>query len=94
MLLRKEETKQIVVDIPDELLKEIDGLIASLQISRSDFIHEAMYEYVREKRKSILRTRMQQGYQEMARINLHIAKEAVLAEDEAELTVHRLVSGV
>ncbi len=37
---------------------------------------------------------MQQGYMEMAKINLTIASEAFLAEEEAEHTLDRLVSGV
>jgi len=36
---------------------------------------------------------MCQGYMEMAQINLHIATEAFLAEEEADDTLGRLVSG-
>ncbi|HET7579596.1 MAG TPA: antitoxin endoai, partial [Bacillales bacterium] len=37
---------------------------------------------------------MRQGYMEMAKINLNIASEAFLAEEEADNTLDRLVSGV
>jgi CopG family transcriptional regulator/antitoxin EndoAI len=37
---------------------------------------------------------MQKGYLEMAKINLNIASEAFIAEEEADLTLDRLVSGV
>lgn len=41
-----------------------------------------------------IRESMQQGYMEMAKINLNIASEAFLAEEEADHTLTRLVSGV
>jgi CopG family transcriptional regulator/antitoxin EndoAI len=37
---------------------------------------------------------MQRGYLEMAKINLSMASEAFLAEEEADGTLDRLVSGV
>lgn len=44
--------------------------------------------------KSEVLTCMQRGYEEMARINLRIAAESFLVEQEAGGTVERLVSGV
>lgn len=44
--------------------------------------------------KSELLSCMQRGYEEMARINLRIAVESFLVEQEAGGTVERLVSGV
>ncbi|MED4126712.1 MULTISPECIES: antitoxin [Shouchella] len=44
--------------------------------------------------KAEIRESMQQGYMEMAKINLTIASEAFLAEEEANHTLTRLVSGV
>jgi CopG family transcriptional regulator / antitoxin EndoAI len=37
---------------------------------------------------------MKQGYMEMAKINLTIASEAFMLEEEADHTLDRLVSGV
>jgi CopG family transcriptional regulator / antitoxin EndoAI len=48
----------------------------------------------RAKLKAEIRESMQQGYMEMAKINLTIASEAFLAEEEANHTLTRLVSGV
>ncbi|MBE3596889.1 MAG: ribbon-helix-helix protein, CopG family [Hydrogenibacillus sp.] len=92
--LSKSAAKRIVVTVPHDLLAEVDGLVQHERLSRSALIREAMWQYVREKRKALLRSRMQEGYQEMARINLHMATEAKPAEDEADLTVLRMVSGV
>ncbi|MBE3563605.1 MAG: ribbon-helix-helix protein, CopG family [Hydrogenibacillus schlegelii] len=86
--------KRIVVSVPQDLLAEVDGLAERERSSRSAFIREAMRHYVWEKRKEHLRARMEAGYQEMARINLVMAVEAQPAEEEADLTILRMVSGV
>nr|WP_237458503.1 antitoxin [Pontibacillus yanchengensis] len=61
---------------------------------RSDFIYQATKMYLRERKKRHIRETMRQGYMEMAKINLNIASEAFQAEEEAETTCERLVSGV
>ncbi|WP_234969778.1 hypothetical protein [Alicyclobacillus vulcanalis] len=50
--------------------------------------------YVSRQEPGDLRETMQRGYQEMAPLNLRIACESFLAEQEAGNTVERLVSGV
>uniref|UniRef100_A0A1S2MGH4 Antitoxin n=1 Tax=Anaerobacillus isosaccharinicus TaxID=1532552 RepID=A0A1S2MGH4_9BACI len=88
-------TKRITVSLPQHLLNEVDGLIKRENVNRSEFISQATKEYLREKKKRQIRETMQQGYMEMAKINLNIAAEAFLAEEEAEHTrTLDLVSGV
>lgn len=87
-------TKRIMVSLPQHLLNEVDGLIKKENVNRSEFIYQATKMYLREKKKRQIRETMQQGYMEMAKINLNIAAEAFLAEEEAENTLDRLVSGV
>ncbi|WP_169819149.1 CopG family ribbon-helix-helix protein [Anaerobacillus arseniciselenatis] len=89
-----DNTKRITVSLPQHLLNEVDGLIKRENVNRSEFIHQATKAYLREKKKRQIRETMQQGYMEMAKINLNIASEAFLAEEEAEHTLDRLVSGV
>lgn len=88
-------TKRITVSLPQHLLNEVDGLIKRENVNRSEFISQATTAFLREKKKRQIRETMQQGYMEMAKINLNLAAEAFLAEEEAE---HRrtlnLVSGV
>ncbi|GKS13994.1 hypothetical protein YDYSY3_49940 [Paenibacillus chitinolyticus] len=62
--------------------------------NRSEFIRQAMKLYLLERKKRSLRESMQKGYMEMAKINLTIADEAFQAEEEADNTLVRLVSGV
>lgn len=88
------DNKRIVVNIPRHLLDQVDGIAHQEQSNRSQVIREAMRVYVTEQYKCDLRTAMQHGYVEMARINLRIASESFPLEQEAGGTVERLVSGV
>ncbi|MBM7644673.1 CopG family transcriptional regulator/antitoxin EndoAI [Scopulibacillus daqui] len=87
-------SKEIVVKLPQYLLKEMDGIAQKDKVNRSEFLNRAVRMYLRERNKRQIRESMRQGYMEMAKINLNIASEAFLAEEEAEITSERLVSGV
>jgi len=86
--------RRVVVYVPQNLLDQVDGVAVRENINRSEAIREAMEMYVTEQRKQDIRTSLQQGYVEMARLNLRIASEAFPLEEEAGGTVERLVSGV
>ena len=88
-----DQTKQIMVNLPQHLLHELDSLLDE-EADRDDAIHRAAKMYVHEKKKQQIRKSMEHGYTEMAKINLNIATESFLAEEEAESTLDRLVSGV
>ena len=88
------KTKRIMVSVPNHLLQEVDGIVEQENLNRSEFIREAMNLYLQERKKRNIRESMRNGYLEMAKINLNIASEAFLAEEEAEITLDRLVSGV
>jgi len=65
-----------------------------------DIICQAAQKYIRYKKEvhvkelNLLHESMQKGYEEMARINLHLCSEAFLAEEEAKITSDRKVIGV
>lgn len=88
------KTKRIMISLPQHLLHEVDGVVEEEQSNRSDFIRRAMKQYLQELKKRHIRETMQRGYMEMAKINLNIASEAFEAEEEANITLNRLVSGV
>ena len=52
-------------------------------VNRSEFVREAMKMYLREKKKQSVAEQMKNGYQEMADINLNIAKMCFDAEEQA-----------
>ncbi|HEY8342616.1 MAG TPA: ribbon-helix-helix protein, CopG family [Calditerricola sp.] len=85
--------KRIVVSLPVTLLQEVDGVVKREKKSRSELFRQAMKLYLREQKKRQIRESLERGYQEMASINLCLAKEAIYAEEEAEYAVDRLVSG-
>jgi CopG family transcriptional regulator/antitoxin EndoAI len=87
-------TKRIMISLPKHLLQEVDGMVRQEKSNRSEFVRQAMKLYLYERKKREIREIMQRGYMEMAKINLKIASEAFLAEEEADLTLDRLVSGV
>lgn len=87
-------SQEIVIKLPQHLLKELDGMAEKENVNRDEFLHRAVKMYLRERNKKQIRESMRQGYMEMAKINLNIASEAFQAEEEAESTLERLVSGV
>ncbi|PTX58885.1 CopG family transcriptional regulator/antitoxin EndoAI [Melghirimyces profundicolus] len=88
------ETKRIMISLPQQLLQEVDGMVEKENSNRSEFVRQAMKLYLYERKKRLIREMMQRGYMEMAKINLNIASEAFEAEEEADDTTIRLVSGV
>ncbi len=86
--------KRIMISLPQHLLQEVDGVVEREQSNRSEFIRQAMKLYLTERKKRYIRETMQKGYLEMANINLNMASEAFGAEEEADNTLDRLVSGV
>ena len=87
-------TKRIMISLPQHLLQEVDGMVQQDNSNRSEFIRNAMKLYLKERKKRLIREMMQRGYKEMAKINLNMASEAFLAEEEADDTLDQLVSGV
>lgn len=83
------EVKRIMISLPDNLLREVDGIAAAERLNRSEFIREAMKLYIQERRRRTIREQMKKGYIEMARINLTLAGENFALEHE----VSRLYDG-
>lgn len=79
--------------MPHCLLEEVDGLVAQDQDSRSNVIRQATMMYVQQRKREKIREWLQQGYVEMAPLNLRLAAEAFPAETEADVIARRLVSG-
>ena len=86
-------TRRIMISLPHNLLQEVDGVVEMEKRTRSEFIREAMRLYLQERRKKQIREQMQEGYMEMARLNLTLANEAISAENEADRLAEEIVSG-
>ena len=87
------EVKRIMISLPDNLLQEVDGIVAAEKLNRSEFIREAMKLYIQERKRRTIREKMKKGYLEMAKINLALAGESFTAEEEVKKFYDRLVEG-
>lgn len=89
------DIKKILINLPSNLLEEVDVIIREDKQNRSEFIREAMKLYLKEKKRIRIRDMMVRGYMEMGKINLEISEigidydrlilekyEKILAESE------------
>jgi CopG family transcriptional regulator/antitoxin EndoAI len=83
------EIRRIVVSLPESIIEEIDDIASMEKKDRSDFIKEAIYSVLLERRKAEMREQMRKGYMEMAQINLALAKDLCEAEEEATICYER-----
>ncbi|NMA68672.1 MAG: ribbon-helix-helix protein, CopG family [Desulfitobacterium sp.] len=79
------ESKRIMISLPETLLAEVDDVVTLENRNRSEFIREAINSVLHERRKQGIREQMRKGYQEMAQLNLAIARELFLTEEEVQL---------
>ena len=78
------EVKRIMISLPDNLLEEVDGIVASEKVNRSEFIREAMRIYIEQRKRQVIREQMKKGYKEMAKLNLALADESQRLEEEVD----------
>lgn len=83
------ETRRVIVFLPESIVEEVDGIVSTEKKNRSEFIKEAVYSVLLERRKAGVREQMRQGYVEMAQINLGIAVDLCQAEEEATVCYER-----
>lgn len=79
------ESKRIMISLPENLLAEVDDVVTLENRNRSEFIREAINSVLHERRKRGIREQMRKGYEEMAQLNLAIARELFLAEEEVKV---------
>ena len=84
--------KKILVSVPYDMLEEIESISRLDNINRSQLIRDAMKFYIEEKKKMLVREQMRRGYLEMAAINLTLAEEGLLAENQALKQVEKKFS--
>lgn len=74
--------KKVELELPENLLNEVDSIAERDNISRNELLEHAMRFYIEEREKRALRDDMIKGYQEMAELNLKIAEEFFYAEND------------
>lgn len=68
------QSKRIVVNLPKNMLNEIDEVLKEDNKNRSEFIQQAIILYIEEEKKYLLKERMIAGYMEMSKLNQEIAE--------------------
>lgn len=61
--------------MPKNLINEMMQLIASLNITQSDFIREAIKKHIERIKKQRLEEELTEGYRAKAKLNLKISKD-------------------
>lgn len=88
------QAKKVSISIPVSLLKEVDYLARSEETSRSQFIRDAVREYIEGRKRSYLRDSLRTGYEKMGSLNLNIAESCISAENESgEILLEDLTGG-
>ncbi|KYO66834.1 CopG family ribbon-helix-helix protein [Thermovenabulum gondwanense] len=68
---------KITVSLPENLLRQLDGILSLENKDRSELIRDAMMLYIKEKERIRMREQLKSGYMEMADINLKIAEMGI-----------------
>ncbi|MTI80295.1 MAG: ribbon-helix-helix protein, CopG family [Firmicutes bacterium] len=76
--------KKVEVNLPGNLLDEIDVLARQEDLDRGELMRQAVFAYITEKKRWQMRENMKKGYLEMANINLQLAMEQAELEAEAD----------
>jgi CopG family transcriptional regulator/antitoxin EndoAI len=79
------DTTKIVIHLPENLVAEVDDIVALAHQDRGEFIREAIRNALKQRKREGLVEQMRQGYLEMATINLTIAKDLSIVEEEANV---------
>lgn len=74
--------KKVELVLPESLLDKIDSIAEKENMTRSEYIENALRVCIEERERREMREQMISGYQEMADINLKISEEFYAAEQE------------
>jgi len=77
------EVKHIMISVPDNLLREVDGLAREESKDRSEFVREAMKMYINERKRFRRREKMKVGYKVSGEINIEWVECCFEAENQA-----------
>ena len=88
----KATQSSISVTLPDVLVEEMDRISSSLNRTRSEFVAQAVKNYVKEIRRIEEKEQMKKGYLEMGRTNLELAEDALLSDESACVIYEKFLS--
>lgn len=88
----KATQSSISVTLPDVLVEEMDRISSSLNRTRSEFVAQAVKNYVKEIRRIEEKEQMKKGYLEMGGINLELAENSLLSDESACVIYEKFLS--
>ena len=71
--------RKVTLCLPEELLDKADSLAKENSLSRSAVVVASLTEYILKKKTDEIRSQMIKGYAQMAKMNVSLAEEGVLA---------------
>lgn len=81
------ETRRVALNLPNNMLEEVNLMLPMELDSKSDFMIEAMKLFISEKKKTNISEKLKEGYKEMSQINLALA-EIGLEQDNLDLIIY------
>lgn len=84
-------SRRIIITVPESLLNEVDCFTTAEEMNRSEFVREAISFYLRERKRKLFLEQMKKGYLEMAEINLSIACDNLVLEEEALKAIEKIM---
>ena len=89
-----DEGYDITIKLSRELADRLEILLQAEELDRDELVMQALQHYLTERQNKVLRQHLEQGYLEMAEINLGMACECFELEQEADSVVVKIVKGV
>ena len=81
------EMRRVTLSLATNLIEEVDVRVPMEHNNRSEFVAEAIKEFLSEKKRTELIEKLKQGYKEMSQINLDYA-EMGLELDILDLAIY------
>ena len=75
-------TKKVIVEFPEDLLKQAESVASELSTDRSKLIRSAVETFLEERAKNKLEEELAEGYRNFAALDLAIAKEFEYVDSE------------
>ncbi len=86
--------QEITLEIPEQLLNQIDRFACADNVSKDQFIQRAVRAYIQARKRECMRDSLRAGYEEMASLNLSIAQQWFKLENEGgEILLEDLTGG-
>ena len=71
------QIKEIKITLPKTLLNDVDDYVQKNNINQKIFIEKAVQNYLKVKKKEILKKNLKEGYTEVSELNRELAEKGL-----------------